>query len=78
MVQLIKDSVLSLLWRRSDPWPEGFHMPQAQPPKKKKKKKLLAFQTWLSGYLGRGDLTGWCWEAALRLGLRTWGFGLQF
>ena len=43
MAQRVKDLVLSLLWlwlllwRRFDPWPGNFHMPQAWQKKKKKK-----------------------------------------
>ena len=45
MAQQVKDPALSqqqlglLLWRRFDPWPRKFHMPQAWP--KEKKGKLL-------------------------------------
>ena len=38
MAQWVKDPVLSLLWRRFDPWPGNFHMPQARPKKKVKNK----------------------------------------
>ena len=36
---MVKDSVLSLLWLRFDPWPGNFHMLKVWPKKKKKKKK---------------------------------------
>ena len=39
MAQLVKDTVLLLLWRGFHPWPENFHMPWALPKKKKQKAK---------------------------------------
>ena len=39
MAQWVKDPVLSLLWRRFDPWPGNFCVPTAGQKKKKKKKK---------------------------------------
>ena len=36
---VVKDSVLSLLWLRFDPWPRNFLMPLMWPKKEKKGKK---------------------------------------
>ena len=38
VAQQIEDLVLSLLWRKFDPWPGNFCMPWAQPEKKERKK----------------------------------------
>ena len=35
MAQWVKYPVLSLLWRRFNPWPGNFHMPQVRPKMKK-------------------------------------------
>ena len=40
---VLKDPALSLLWRRFDPWPRNFCMPQAR---SKRKKKGGAFTNW--------------------------------
>ena len=36
VVQQVKALLLSLLWRRFDPWPRNFHMPQVWPKTKAK------------------------------------------
>ena len=47
MAQWVKDLVPSLqqlgllLWRRFNPWPKDFHMPQAQPKKTKTEKPQI-------------------------------------
>ena len=40
---MAKDSALSLVWLRFDPWPGNFHMPQVQPKKKKEPEENMSF-----------------------------------
>ena len=49
MAQWVKDLVLSLLWRRFDPWPRNFHMSRAWPKKMSGSYHLLMTSDSLEG-----------------------------